>query len=353
MLESIDIRNFKCFDSLTIKDLRRVVLIGGPNNVGKTTLLEALSLLYQKTSPTSVLGQYAHRGIASVDARADVAWAPIFRNYDFTNGITIAVERGGQPESVTIELRKHFRIPGPPTSRQQSGKSIRTDETGNLLDALEFSYNNGDRTFLYTDPRSGANLHVEKLTDGGWPVIYLASRSRRSAEEESDAFGQLDRRGSADRVVGALRLVEPRLESLSIIPIAGIPVIHGKLSDMETKIPVFFMGEGTSKALTMALGLADAFNGLLLLDEIENGIHYSIQVEVWKALAANAVQTNCQVIATTHSYECLQHAHEALSGDLAKEFRYIRLDRTDAGIQPVSFDHETLETAIAAGMEVR
>ena len=42
MLSSLKIRNFRTFSHLFIERLGRVNLILGKNNVGKTTLLEAL-----------------------------------------------------------------------------------------------------------------------------------------------------------------------------------------------------------------------------------------------------------------------------------------------------------------------
>ena len=86
---------------------------------------------------------------------------------------------------------------------------------------------------------------------------------------------------------------------------------------------------------------------------VENGIHYSVQTTIWKAIAQAATELSCQVFATTHSYEFVRHAQEALADDYADDFRYIRLDRTDKGIEARSYDIEILETAISAGMEVR
>ncbi len=41
MIQSFRVKNFRCFQDLTLKSLKRVNLIAGKNNVGKAALLKA------------------------------------------------------------------------------------------------------------------------------------------------------------------------------------------------------------------------------------------------------------------------------------------------------------------------
>jgi len=59
------------------------------------------------------------------------------------------------------------------------------------------------------------------------------------------------------------------------------------------------------------------------------------------------------VIATTHSYECLEAAYNGLSGDLKEDFTYLRLDRIDDETQAKIFDYDMLKVAIDTNSEVR
>ncbi len=54
LLNSLEIRNFRGFHHLQIERLGRVNLIVGKNNIGKSSLLEALLLYTQRFSPTLV-----------------------------------------------------------------------------------------------------------------------------------------------------------------------------------------------------------------------------------------------------------------------------------------------------------
>ena len=56
----------------------------------------------------------------------------------------------------------------------------------------------------------------------------------------------------------------------------------------------------------IALALENAKDGLLLIDEVENGLHYSVQPDVWRFLFQAATKLNVQVFATTHSYDCIK-----------------------------------------------
>ena len=103
----------------------------------------------------------------------------------------------------------------------------------------------------------------------------------------------------------------------------------------------------------MVLNMAWAAGGYSLIDEIENGLHHSVLVDVWKAIANAARRFDTQVFATTHSRECIIAAHEAFSGDEPYDFRLHRLDRIDGDIRATSYDNETLEAAIEAGLEMR
>ncbi len=113
------------------------------------------------------------------------------------------------------------------------------------------------------------------------------------------------------------------------------------------------MGDGISRLLSIILAIATTKDGVVLIDECENGLHHSVMPRIWKAIGQAAREYNCQVICTTHSYECLAAAQEGLSGDLAEDFSYIRIDRDDGNCTAKHFDHEMLTMAVKNNMEVR
>ena len=104
---------------------------------------------------------------------------------------------------------------------------------------------------------------------------------------------------------------------------------------------------------SLVLHIGNAPNGVVLVDEIENGLHHSILPKVWRAIGEVAREFNTQVFATTHSLECIVAAHKAFAGSGLYDFRLHRLERRKATIRAVTYDQEALEAAIETGLEVR
>lgn len=149
-----------------------------------------------------------------------------------------------------------------------------------------------------------------------------------------------------------LKIIEPRLKSLSSVTMGDTSLIHGDIG-LSRKIPVSYMGDGISRLLSIILSIATTKNGIVLIDECENGIHHSVMPKIWEAIAKAAREYNCQVICTTHSYECLEAAQEGISGELADDFSYVRIDREKNKRVAKCFDHEMLSMALKNNMEVR
>ena len=93
--------------------------------------------------------------------------------------------------------------------------------------------------------------------------------------------------------------------------------------------------------------------GVVLIDEVENGLHHGVMKKVWKALAEAARKENVQIIATTHSWECIQAAHDAFMEMGRYDFRLHRLELIKSKIEAISYDKETLNAALKSELEVR
>ena len=88
----------------------------------------------------------------------------------------------------------------------------------------------------------------------------------------------------------------------------------------------------------------------MLVDEIENGLHHSVLPDVWRVVGKVAEQFDVQIFATTHSYECVEAAREALGPD---GFRLHRLEVIDDMTRCVTYDADAVDGAIRHNMEVR
>ena len=204
-------------------------------------------------------------------------------------------------------------------------------------------------------PKDGLALQHDNADNKSGPpqmAGFLASRAHPNPQQESNRYGKLDIIGKQDSILEIMQIIEPKLVGLSSISFGETSVIHGDIS-LGRKIPIQFMGEGTARLLSIVLMLATVRDGILFIDEIENGFHNSIHASVWKAIVTAAHAYNTQVIATTHSYEFIKAAHESMSDEYEEDFRFIRLDRKGDDIVAKTFDHQLFGASLASNMEVR
>jgi AAA15 family ATPase/GTPase len=92
---------------------------------------------------------------------------------------------------------------------------------------------------------------------------------------------------------------------------------------------------------------------IVLIDEFESGLHYSVLKEIWKGVLNLTEQEGVQIFATTHSYECIRAAHAAFSETLNYDFALHRLEEIKGDIAVTSYDRDTLETSLASNFEIR
>jgi len=100
--------------------------------------------------------------------------------------------------------------------------------------------------------------------------------------------------------------------------------------------------------------MLDTRDGIVLIDEIENGLHYSVQEKLWQAVFSWAQDLNVQVFATTHSNECIKAFSRSLDATLFKsQARLFRIERKDEKFRAVEYTKEQLAESLESKWEVR
>jgi len=114
------------------------------------------------------------------------------------------------------------------------------------------------------------------------------------------------------------------------------------------------MGDGINRILTIILALVNAENGFLLLDEFENGLHYTVQKQLWEIIFKLSQKLNVQVFATTHSNDCISGFENVLNSSTnTVSGKLIRLDNVNGVIKQVEFSPKEIEIANDQNIEVR
>jgi AAA15 family ATPase/GTPase len=130
-----------------------------------------------------------------------------------------------------------------------------------------------------------------------------------------------------------------------------IPII--RMSGIDEPIPLRSLGDGMQRVLGIILALVNAKDGMLLIDEFENGLHYSVQPDIWRLLFKVAHRLNVQVFATTHSWDCIEAFQKAAVEDAGEEGMLIRLEEKNNEIGTTLFDERRLGIATREQIEVR
>jgi hypothetical protein len=364
MLQTFQVKNFRCFRDFTLGPLDRVNLIAGRNNTGKTALLEALFLFSSPNNPLLPLQLNSLRGVPQVEAEAAEmgGWLFFGKNIDETIELIGETVDGGRGTlKIRLEQRTQGTTPAPPVATGApiaSGMAspapsflIGTNLPRDLV--LEYEDSTGQRGLSRRSapsPFGGALLSIAPLT--GIAMTLFLHTHARSPQEDAARFSKLEETGREEEATRHVRILEPRLKRLAVLISAGVPMIHGDLG-LGRMVPIPHMGEGVVRLLSLLLAISSAAGGMVLLDEIENGLHHSVLRRVWQAIGAAARDANVQVFATTHSYECIQAAHQAFREGDTYDLRLFRLDRVDDEIRVAVYNRDTLDTSIDMSLEVR
>ncbi|MFC1947866.1 ATP/GTP-binding protein [Chloroflexota bacterium] len=351
MYRQIKIENFRCFGLFSIDGCERINLISGNNNIGKTTLLEAIWLHHGSPIPDLGIRLNSFRGLSGTDAMKPLS--ELFKNLDTDKTISIlSVDDKERSRKTTLYLRETTIIPlddegylpderTSPMSGEFMGKEVViecVDEEG--VESRAIAY------FTPTGVKFDKAFRKQKTT-----ARFLSSR-RVFGNEYIELFSQLEAAKKKNEIIRILRLLEPRLKDITVIVRGGIPYIWGDIGS-STLLPLQLMGDGFARWLLFILSLLNCRDGIVLVDEIENGIYHSALDPMWQSLSEIARDYNVQIFATTHSAECVRAAHKAFSDSNLYDFKLYRLENINNQIESISYTKKMLDVAIDSGLEFR
>ena len=126
-----------------------------------------------------------------------------------------------------------------------------------------------------------------------------------------------------------------------------------RIESQDRPVPLRSFGDGALRFLGVALSLANSRNGILLIDEAENGIHYSIQAEFWGMVFKAAYKNDVQVFATTHSADCVRGFARAALENKSVVGELVRLNVYDGVTYADIYTREQIANAAAHSIDLR
>ena len=355
MIKKIKIKNFKKLDELQLDNLTKINIIGGENNTGKTSFLESLFLFFDLLNPNAIIKQLVWRGTKGFELTKDSVWLPIFKEFDISKNIEIELDSYNEcSEKLKIKHNKEFK-------KKIFSQQLTFDGAENITEpisiteSLDFEYIKDKKTEALVHSMidyGKVEFNIEKTTSSLKRAAFIHDSSQNNLNELANAFGKIEVLSQTKEIVNFLKIIEPKLKSLTTIALGNQSMIYGDI-DLKRKVPIQYMGGGTVKLLSILLHIANVEGGAIFIDEIENGFHYSVQQGIWRTIHKAATKYNCQVFVTTHSYEVIKNLLPILTKKNQKDFSYIRFEKKNNMINTKQYESDMLQTAIERSWEVR
>jgi AAA15 family ATPase/GTPase len=357
MIDSIDIKNFRNLDGLSISSFARINLFTGKNNTGKSTLLEAIALLVAKGDFSYMLQILNDRGenyLNNNDKRKITesftnSFSSLFTNriVDFNHSCILSIDS----KWISLVLEFYKIEPG----NDDQLKTVKEDEINysNLIPKTGISIreNNFHRMIPFNKETL---LQIQYLNSFVPDNFQFIPTNSIEPEINGKLWDKITLTEKEQFVIDALKIIEPKVERIAFIDDTSKKrkaVI--KIEGNKNVLPLQSMGDGINRILTIILALVNAENGYLLIDEFENGLHHTVQENLWKVIFYLAERLNIQVFATTHSEDCIRGFENILNQQDTIKGKLIRLDNIDGKIVEVEFEANELRIANESGIEIR
>ena len=200
-------------------------------------------------------------------------------------------------------------------------------------------------------------LRHPRVRNGVGEGVQFVRTSRMTPRDVVRTFSKFVLTPGHETIRQALRIIEPAVDDIA--PIADYRAPFGRdapggvvlrLRGAEDRVPIGSMGDGMWHMLGLALSIANADGGVLLIDEIDTGLHYSVMEGMWRMLSKAAAARSVQVFATTHSRDCWESLAAVAQGD-GGDVTIQRIDRSRG--EAVAFSREAIVVAAERNIEVR
>jgi len=265
-IKNIEIKNFKCFEDFKAEGFGRVNLIGGKNNVGKTAFMEAVYVnVHSENTKQFTYSTYC---LKMVREKINILMQP---NINYKDKF---MEQSNQIFTESNIHKTFFEI-----------KEIDS--------VKKYSFNLNNKEILVNFKEFSFDIEIV-------PNIIFIDNFGLSTDEIINNYSAIQKRDEEFYLNNLLEKLDSRIKAFKII----YEKPQCKVNDKYLEVTEF--GDGVRHLISIVTSLYKAENGYLFIDEIDNGVHYTMLDELWKVILEVSKKLNVQVFATTHSKECIE-----------------------------------------------
>lgn len=350
--KNIEIINFRGIDHLKIGDFARVNVFLGQNNSGKSTVLEAITMLMGMSNPDIPQIINAIRARRPFSNFIDIKY--FFRNMDVAVSPEVSsLQTDGTSRHLKLGLSyvwdEFANAKNEPA--QQTGSVIYANTLEMHFDVTKGLDNQSYNSWIRVNPqglvvnRKSAEGYMEQNRAGLIPSDLMTNNLVNDLTE-------LFRRNMKDSVLKLLKLFDERVNGIEILT----DDVYIGFEGMTEMLPIRVTGDGLRRYLSIVASAANPMINVILIDEIDNGLHYSVYEKLWKAIFMLAVESDKQLFVTTHSKETLHYLNEMLifNPQYQHEISLYTLVKTlNNGHQAYKYSYEGLSGACENDIELR
>lgn len=337
---------------MNIDKLGKVNLVVGKNNVGKSTLLEAISI-YLANGATAWIRKI-------LDARGEVIgkqtddlniikkhFLSLFTGRKEDYNVANAIQIGESVEDESL------------LTIQQVKLSVRKIENVNLFESEEKDENDFEDEIVclrkFVGKRTSLIFYksfpIASMDSLPFQYVHTVDFNTKDNAKLYDNIAMTDNEGF---LIQALNVINPNIRKINFISDnefgQRVPVVVLEGDDMRYRLSS--MGDGVNRLLTIVLAMLNCKNGTLLVDEFDTGLHYSVQDKLWEIVFLLSEKLNVQVFATTHSNDCIRSFAKA--NENKKNGQCIRLDERGKNIVPTIYESsDDILFALKNNIEIR
>lgn len=366
-MKSLYIKNFKNIRELNLPRIGKVNLIVGKNSVGKSTLLEAISLYLSNANDDGMRLVLNSRGetLARVmdDERENINkqhYLSLFTGHkeDYSENFYIEVAEG-KDDFRSLKINQVYLV-------EEQINEIDAARVRISMLSKEDMEERADSLNVY-----GLGLCVKNGNTSS-PVPYARGRmlpqvgkkmnfeyvhtSDFNTDNNAMLFDRVSLSPEEKFIIQALQVINPRITRINYLNNDSqrksedrIPTVT--LEGDSQRYRLSSMGDGINRILTIILAMLNCRDGVLLLDEFETGLHYSVQDELWKMIFMLSEDLNIQVFVTSHSTDCV---NSFVRTNTKGHGVLIRLEKRKDDIVAVDYaDNKELMFAVNNNIEIR
>ena len=347
LLSSFKAVHYRGIDGLSLPRLTRANLVTGVNGIGKSALLEAIWLFTGRYNPALLWNAYVQRSTTPVlDPIATLS--------------TDILELHGVEKGSRCQMKHVF---------EKIADIARPANIGDTPEQNLAQLPVAGRIHTYID-RKLAKGKIGGAQPTPWGLVAFQNPAssvtrphcliegtmfqQETSGEYLQRYSDIVRDNRKEELTSAINLMLPKVKGVEILTDQmGTSYLSARTTD-GMQLPLHNLGGGVVRLTRLLLNFFTSRNGLLLTDEIENGIHYSVLFDVWSFSRKWMYEWNVQLVATTHSDECIGAAMETFS-DIPEDLSIHKLflNEETGKVDAVTFSGDSLKGARDLNMEVR